>query len=84
MEAKRELLKIKKKVLEAQGQNKTKPYEPNYPPLLDLLAGCLCIWRSVGSVSEGPEEEPTEQKLVLDKEYDHLSHFFCRGCGYFV
>jgi len=74
MEAKRGRLKTKK-VLEAQGQNKTKSYIPNYPLLLDLLADSLCIWRSIGSVSEGPEEEPTEQKLILDKAYDHLSHF---------
>jgi len=61
MEAKRGRLK-KQKVVEAQGQNKTKLYVPNYPLLLDLLADRICNWRSIGSVSEGPEEEPTEEK----------------------
>jgi len=65
----------KKKSSKRKGKNKTGTDAPNYSLLLDLLVDRLCIWRSIGSISEGPEEESTEQKLVVDKEHDHLRHF---------
>lgn len=65
----------KKKSSKRKGKNKTRTDAPNYSLLLDLLVDRLCIWRSIGSISEGPEEESTEQKLVMDREHDHLRHF---------
>lgn len=64
-----------KKSAKRKGKKKSKANGPNYPLLLDLLVDRLCIWRSIGSVSGGLEEEASEEKSVTEREHDHLRHF---------